>query len=304
MQYQRLNENQTDPWPVPHFIADNVLSASELADAARHWPDTELIPEESPGSGYLVGSLMSDQFWPNLSADQQEYWRHFMNTVMPTVAAETLDIYNAWIEKKFGSRIETVEFVMFALTEFSSDKTGVGCHVHSHDPTWLFTNLIHIDDGGATTDIRGNALFAFPECETQDDYDEEVCKRLASVAPHAPLEGLSIVRNYDFNPGRMFSFFESPISYHGTLHPQPGAAVVAKRRMLRMHILAPNDLTEELYGIPYGDYRALKYPEDRVDDRMPKWIKRDIDDMFSATTERPADRPVTDDISLNLPELG
>lgn len=282
-QDKRLSQASLDTWPVPHFVADQVLSDNELAEVETYWPETAVIPEESPESGYLVGSFLSDRFWPFLTPIQQEFWRDFMHSVMPEIIAGNLELLAPWIEKKFGSRIEFAEFHTFALTEFTSDKAGVGCHVHSHDPNWLYTSLIHIDDGEESTDFRGNALLGFAEHESPDDYDEELCKRLASVRPFDPFDGLSIVRNYDFKPGRMFSFFETPISYHGTLPSQPGTAKVAKRRMIRMHLIAPSTVIQDVYGIEHANYQKLKYLEGEFDERMVSWIKRDIDDMYIAT---------------------
>lgn len=305
MRNTRLGNRTLESWPFPHLVSDQVLSPDEIAEIEEHWPETDLIPEEARGSGYLVGSLLSERFWPNLNDIQKEFWRDFMHSVMPAITRETLDAYAPWIERKFGSLIESVSYHTFALTEMTGDKSGVGCHVHSHDPTWLYTSLIHISDGEVDTDFRGNALFGFADRTSRADYDEEFCRCLATVRPFEHIEGLAVVRNHEFKPARMTSFFESPISYHGTLPPRPGVVRKAKRRMLRMHVYAPYELTRKLYDVDQVRYRQLKYKECDFDERLVSWIKRDIDDLYLAADSHDGttSEQIVRSIDIKIPEL-
>jgi hypothetical protein len=263
----RLNTRVTVE-PVPHFISDGVLTEKELAEVSAHWLDSALIPEESPGSGYKVAHIKNFTHRQAFSKQQLAFWDRFAVEVGVPLMREIIHLYQPWISPKFGDLINRIDVITIAMTEFEHDKVGVGEHCHAHDPTWLYTALIHIEDGG---DGRGNALFGFK------DLNADVYRQLASVAPHDAVAGNGILRRYDFRPGRIFSFFETPLSYHGT-GAVAGDVGNGKRRMIRIHVAAPTELTQDLYGVPYQEYRAMKYAPG-FKQQMHDWITRDVDLM-------------------------
>lgn len=286
----RLDGAQVERLPYPHIVHDGVLTESELRECIAHWPDSDKISEESPGSGYKVLHLRGRPHRERLSAAQVEYWENFIETVCLPLVKEVFATYSPWIVQKFGDRIRQVELTTFALTEYENEKTMVGSHVHTHDPTWLFTNLIHVNDGdNQKAEERGNALFGLDGRDREDAYTNEIYSRLASVAPHDPIDGMRIQKDYAFSPGRLFSFFETPVSYHGSRTPTPGPKLTGRRLMIRMHASAPVELTQALYGVEYGEYRKMKYPPSPsdLDPRMIPWMKKDIHAMFAAGMGRP-----------------
>lgn len=257
--------------PFPHSVCDDALASRQLMLARYFWPDSRLLGEETPGYGYKLAHLHRPDHTAGFSILQRAFWARFVKRVCTPLAEELARLYSPWIAAKFGP-IDTAEFVTVALTEFDNAGTSVGCHVHRHDPLWLFTALIHIEDGG---DERGNALFGFPGAT----YDDTFCATLANHAPAAAIDGLRLVTECGFKPGRLFSFFETPISYHGTRPPEEWTNPKGRRRMIRMHVRLPETDTQRFYGMSHDEYFRLQYPKEGADPRVAPFLMRDIELM-------------------------
>ena len=184
----------------------------------------------------------------------------------------------------FGDRVKSADVVMVALTEFEGDLAEVGIHVHPH-PTWLFTNLIHIDDG-SDDHSRGCALFGFSDCSKETDYTEDRYG-LLSRSNEAFSNLMTIQKEYSFNPGRLFSFLETPLSHHGTRKPPPGFHTTSKRRMIRMHVGVPVELAKSIYGIDRDEYIKLICPAPtESNERIIPCINKEVHNIFVAADEQ------------------
>jgi hypothetical protein len=265
--------------PYPHFVCDDVLTAEEIAAAISHWPQSAAIPSES--QGYKVLHLLLEPHRRILSQVQRRFWDRFIDRVCIPIIRDTLATFSPWISRKYGALLSRAEIMTVALTEFEGSYSEVGLHVHPH-PTWLFTGLLHIEDGGDPT--RGTVLFGFDDCDEQEDFTEEHYRMLAqSTRPRSDL--LTIRSGHTFEPGRFFSFLDSPISYHGTRTPEPGFQATSSRRMIRMHIAAPGELCQAVYGISRDDYVRLMCPkgEEPHSERIVDCIRQDVRNIFSGS---------------------
>lgn len=279
----RLHIERIDPLPFPHFTCDDVLTAGELRDLNRYWPTN--LPEETLDSGYRVLPLTNPKKTQDFTKEQHKFWHHFVETVCNPIIGEVFNAYYPWVFQKFGNRIPYIQATMVAATQFDSHAVSAGIHVHRHDPTWISTILIHVDDGeNSLAEFRGNSVVGFKDHQRESDYSDETFARLASVKPHDYVDGLTLLKHYSFKPGRLFSFFETPISYHASRTTKPGVNAIGDRRMLRMHVEAPRELTQQLYGVGHKEFYQMQYLADgKADSRIATWMKRDMHDVFVAS---------------------
>ncbi|MGQ0677401.1 MAG: hypothetical protein ACT4N4_15130 [Rhodospirillales bacterium] len=280
--FARVAAAQLRRQPVPHFVADDVLSADELRDILAHWPDGARFPEDDIGSGYRILRFELDVTWSMLTRAQRTFWTDFIYGLCLQLVQGTFLLYAPLIKRRFGSALTAVDLVTVSLTEFEHEAVRSGVHAHNDEATWLFTNLIHIDDGGATD--RGNALYGFSGQERMNDLDPAL-RRIAATHPgHGPEEMVPLVQ-IPFKPGRMFSFYETPLSYHGNEIAGRNSPH-ARRRMIRLHARAPLALSRHLYGVESEEFRALRHKPGE-NERIVSWMKSDIALMNEPPTTAP-----------------
>jgi len=254
----RILSSELHTHPFPYFASDNVVSSAYLDEIKSNWPALEKFTK-TDGYGYYVLPIDAPHLLQNLQPAQSVFWEEFSNNAMLQIVYGSLAKYAEFIFDRYGPELDRVEIVNLFLCESDDEFYAAGAHNHSHDPTWLFTNLVYINDGGSS--IRGSQLY---------DFDGDIPNTespLLDVLAGTPCgnrpDGLSPARYIDFVPGRMISFFETPFSYHGS-EPVTKEDLVKQgparkpRRMIRMHVRAPLEFCEKFYNIGIDEYRPKK----------------------------------------------
>lgn len=268
--------------PVPHFVVDGALGPDELSEIRAHWPDGASFPEDDIGSGYRLLRFESPATWKLFTPRQRAFWMDFVYGTCLQLVQATFALYAPLIRERYGAKLRVVDLATVSLTEFEDVTVRAGNHVHSDEATWLFTNLIHIDDAGATE--RGNALYGFSEQVKLNDWDR-ILPRLMETRPGAGPEEMVPSVKAPFLPGRMFSFYETPLSYHGS-EVVRSSSRYGRRQMIRLHARAPAELSQYLYGVSSEEFRASRHSL-RQNPQHLAWMKSDIERYHRAPDLRP-----------------
>jgi hypothetical protein len=202
-----------------------------------------------------------------------------MERIQDEIIPATVDRYFDWIGPRYPG-LKSIELDALALMETDNTFTQHGSHAHHwHDPTWLFTNLIYIDDESSS---RGTTIFRISSKDGQNDLDHDA--RVAANTRHWLREekwtgnpNLELATTIENRPNRLFSFYESPISFHGV---EPCAPSLAKRRIVRMHVRAPHAYIRRLYGVSHGEYKSRREAAE-VSEEVICWMQRDIKELQS-----------------------
>jgi hypothetical protein len=252
----------TDPYP--HKIVDGVFPVELLAEIRRCWPSRGVFQPEIKGN--WLTHIPMQGMWDPLPPDHQAFWRSFADGPCMEVARATVAAYLNPLRQKHGGDLSQVEISMLALMEADENYESHQVHTHHwHDPTYICTNLIYVEDG--TSNVPGTTLYRSPA-----DLSARDIARLAADKGNWH-DRVKLATTVDFVPNRLLSFMDSPISYHG-VEPAPNPNY-GRRRIIRMHVRAPTSECERLYGVDYSRYRAARRTPSN-DPQVVGWMEQDI----------------------------
>jgi hypothetical protein len=267
--------------PFPYKVVDNVFPTEIFQGIKKNWPGPAAFLPEITGNH--IAHLTRAEFWTALTPAQGEFWRSFAGGACMAVALASVQSFLSPIRQKYGQRIDCVEFAMLSLMEADEAYVSHVLHTHHwHDPTWLATNLIYVDDGESTT--RGTTLYGIKP-------GNALSTAVWLAAQTGAWWGSSLLEvraTVPFVPNRLLSFHDNPTAWHGVENAKgPGQG---RRRILRMHLRARRDLVQDFYGVSYDEYQEMrKVPTE--DHRQLAWMRRDIlalDAMPSPADAMPA----------------
>lgn len=257
------------PDPFPHFIVDGLLDRHLLRLVERHWPAFRFFIPEIKGNHIL--HFHWDHFWKEISSEQRNFWNYFVNSVCVEIAHATLKAYAGQVERKYGDGIKELQFFWLGLMEADQGFQSHVIHTHHyHDPTYIATNLIYIDDG--ISKRRGTSLYG---AKPGKDGIESLSRIAAQTLKWDDREDLELKTTVEFLPNRLISFLDSPISWHG-VEDRTDPASAGPRRIVRMHIGAPCSTMDQIYGVSYDAYRQIRARPDGSP-RTLGWMKSDIE---------------------------
>jgi hypothetical protein len=241
------------PFPIPHFVVDDVFDEPSLQSIDIFWPERSGFVETGiPGNAvFFLGEKLGE-----LAAPARNFWSSFSHVVLLPLYRQTFERYAHIYERKYGSLLRNVE-IHVRLMEAHPGFADHEVHTHHwHDPTWLFTNLVYID--AVASSVPGTTLFGTPDLSLTRDIPEIARIAACTLMWEDMPDVLPPVKTVQFKRNRMFSFLDSPISYHGVQAEQEDVVTDIRRRVLRCHAFAPDTLIPDLYGIPANQYRVYR----------------------------------------------
>ncbi len=144
-------EVSTDPYP--HLIIDDLFDEKTLGDIQAHWPESSRFVDEVLGVKFLA---LNRGHMSRLRQQDQEFWSDSMSDIHDRLIRSIFTRFRPALFERFP-HLNVVETVQFRLMETDENYTGMDPHTHySLTPTWLFTNLIYIDDDGRSS--RGTTI--------------------------------------------------------------------------------------------------------------------------------------------------
>jgi hypothetical protein len=247
--------------PVPYFITDDVLPKETIDAMLLHWPGREAFSAEVPGN-YVCHLTSGSKF------EHSEYWHAFWDGEGKALAAAMLDRFRPWIEKRYGVMLP-VQPAMVTLMEADPGYPGHACHTHHyHDPCWIGTGLLYLDDSSG---FPGTTL---NKAVTRSI--EEEASLAASTLRWAGDPRIVEHVTADFRRNRLFAMFDSAISYHSV--KAAAANAQGRRRIFRVHLMAPDRYVERIYGVTKDEYQRLRKTPTN-DPRVVGWLRRDIEEL-------------------------
>lgn len=242
--------------PYPHFVVDDILPPKNLEAMLGHWPSAECFTPEVPQN--YVCNLFSARLLPK---PIRPFWENVRNTLAPELATAVSASFEPWISKRYGTT--PIYFSNVSLMEADPTYPGHGCHTHHyHDPCWIGTALLYLDDDPANA---GTTIHA-PATGSPD----------VIAASTLLWKDMPEVKTVAYRQNRLFAIYDSPISYHSVKPASPG--VKSRRRIFRIHLTVGAQHVKELYGVGIKEYASLR-KQPSTDPTVLRWMQRDISQL-------------------------
>ena len=235
--------------PYPHLVVDDLIPETLFRDIDANWP-TEGWAAEVPGN--FVHNIK-----PPVGAEAcPRYWIDWLNEYGKTIIGSCLEVFAPFISEKFEDKPTLYKIYYYTLMEFNSDEfVGHAVHNHHyHDPIWVCTALIYLDENPGW--IPGTTMF---EVAVPPGRDRLECQ--AWVAAQAgrwwELPEVGPAKTVAYRRGRMFCFHDCVSAYHGVVHDRGAPTATGPnrpRRIIRMHVGVDRDYIRTRYGVSYRDY--------------------------------------------------
>lgn len=239
--------------PYPHIESEEVYSPSVLSAIDKYWPD----PTFFSTTGIIGdGILQFSEKMSILPKESQEFWIFFVHDIFTPLQQRIFEAFSPYYIAKYGELLNTVHLTPFLMEAQPGFVEHPVHNHHYHNPTWLFTSLVYLDDPCENT--RGTALFA-----TNDEDLKTLARISAQTLQWEDMQEMKPTKEVNCGKNRMLAFIDSPISYHGVLPSK--APLSGKRRIIRCHASAAEVLINQLYNMPPNRYafhrrRASKDP--------------------------------------------
>ncbi len=241
-----IERSELDSCPFPHFVCDGILDRNILELIDQNWPAIDVFNETGlPGNAMFLFS----SGWDSLSNNQQTFWHELCWHQLKQIYEATFKKYYKFYINKYGELLKHIN-VHVRLMEMHSNFIDHEIHTHHwHDPCWLFTNLIYIDESHDV--LPGTTLFGTPRAINFNDQAKIAAQTLVWEDME---EDVIPSKTVEYQSNRMLSFIDSPVSYHGVLETQQQPET-RSRRVIRCHASAPIDLIPKLYDMAPEEYR-------------------------------------------------
>lgn len=275
-----------ESWPYPHFVRHDAMAADDIDCLLGVWP---------PRAAFNLEKTFNLTQSVNAAPSDPVVWRERLSGCVRDLTRTTLAAFAPWLVARFGSDLTSTSTITL-LMEADPRYSGLPVHNHHwHSPNWVATALVYLD--AAAPGYAGTVVNAFRDAD-----DPEACADVFTLTDMWDEDaGFSVHRVIPFQRASLFAFLDGPLSYHSTLPAAEGAQ--AGRRVLRMHIAAPWDLCEAVYGVSEAEYRDL-HPRGApaTDPRVRGWALRDIATQRSPVA-MPADqaRAWADTLDIQVP---
>ena len=286
--------------PFPHSYDDNLINSFLLKDIKENWPNN-ISSKWDESKDVKVFRLESPESWLEMNDNQVKFWKNFIKVHSKEIIKKKFGLYERFFEKKFNEKLDNIFISAMGLTEFGLNPNIKGPpHCHFNEGVWLFTILIHIEDKTPKNSNynRGNTIFSI-KSNTMD----ELAKNLSKYPSAKPDINLfeKEKKTIPFLEGRVFSFLETSISYHGfdeqTLINSinnPG-----KRKMIRIHVSAPEKFITSIFK--FSDKASFRDAIDKADavPEIIKFYKNDLNQLKEFQEEEWVGRKNSTNIKIN-----
>ena len=272
--------------PYPYVIADDLFEADLLAEIKDFWPNYETFGSEGPGQGILL--LAPTAHVPGVLQTMKpaasRFWGYFTRQIFPLICLGCFARFAGQFQSIYGAHLESADIDGLRIGEMddtawlgnednSQHAEGLNIHAHYyHDPFWLFTLLIYIDDGVGIE--RGTSIHKFVEDRPLNDCMEIIPK---SSGTHDLSAYLEHEKTVEFVPNRLFSFLDGPFSMHRVEWPKGDGS--RRRRLLRAHVQAPAELAEQVFGFSLAEFRT------RIQQGSIGWVEENVRAYTRAAAE-------------------
>ena len=292
--------NQLYQKPFPHSYDDNLINSFLLKEIKENWPKN-ISSKWDESKDVKVFRLESSESWLEMNDNQIKFWKNFIKVKSKEIIKKKFDLYKSFFEKKFNEKLEDIFISAMGLTEFGLNPNIKGPpHCHFNEGVWLFTILIHIEDKTPKNSNynRGNTIFSI-----KSNPMSELAKTLSKYPSAKPDIALfeKEKKTIPFQEGRVFSFLETSISYHGFDEQclinsinNPG-----KRKMIRIHVSAPENFITKTFK--FSDKESYRRAIDKADatSEIIKFYENDLNNLKEFQEEKWVEKKISTNIKIN-----
>jgi hypothetical protein len=240
--------------PFPYFVAESVLPPETIQMMRRNWPGEGNFAAEVPGNYVCdLRPFMGEGFW-----------QQFTEGVLPGIVRSSVAAFADWIELRYPG-LDSLFVSNYSLMQAKGNYGGHDVHNHHyHDPTWVLTMLLYLD--ADAEGHHGTTLLKPAERPGRD-------------APYIAAQTLNWQdfteehETVEYRQARLLAFHDNVIAFHSVKPSRPGA--IFGRRILRLHLMAPPDQLQRLYGVDYETYRKKRL-NPTSDPAVLAWMRRDL----------------------------
>ena len=268
---------------IPALFIDDFLPAAMLEKFEENWPEFQNCQDvfATPGSReqhlVILDGFQEGSFGQSGTEQRRKtFWKDFIETqnqkIIKSINSEFLPFF---LKKYYKEDLnELVPNYIGLRTVNLSAYQGLDKHVHYyHDPLWLFTYFIYLDD-----DLHGLSLYRYKTPENATN--EEIFNRNFFMASPAfkgeRRDHLVEDCKLDFRRNRLVVMLNSSISWHGVDPMKTGSNRMNGngRRHLVGHIMLPKKLIHKYFG-----FDAEEWPQKHLTELPSLYsnIKKDID---------------------------
>ena len=262
----------TDPFP--HIICDDLLPENIIEDLDKHWPETNLFEYEA---NRTLGTLQFSERFYDLDKCDQHVWANFFQDSFRKIIKSIFAEFSGIFVQRFD--IDHIGFGGLMLQQVDNEKSmtpnwELPAHLHyAHDPLWLFSVLLQLDNGPGTTLYKTKGAIPTPDFISAFKWHEGVGEQIFET------------KEVPFRRNRLFAMLDSPLSFHGV--KMIGAS---RRRTIRAHLAVPEELCVDLYDLTLPSWR-----EKARAGLINEHIKKDVE-FFSSLKTIPS--PIKTDIEV------
>jgi len=276
--------------PFPHIVSNEILPTDLIPEINNNWPNPDSFTPEVPGNYVLY---LPQKIAGNLKIKNENFWQGFLDNTYIPLCNSIKRLYAPIIERRYSAAFKDISFASICLMESELDYPGHPLHTHHyHDPTWLCSNFIYLDD--ADTNARGTTLYGLKG---------NVClDRQAQIAAHSFMweseADMIKFKEVPFQRNQLLSFVDGPTSYHGVEKSNTISDPLPRRgrRLIRCHIqLDPLKFIPMLYGVSPEEYKKTLLHLNIVNGYhvetgrdIVEWAKKDITEIYTKPVFKPS----------------
>lgn len=270
-----IGQSRVELLPFPYFEVEGLFGGTEIPDILANWPDSDdFSPEPGIQGRDWINIIDGHKFILKLrDRSKQRFWEDFVLVYFTPIVASIFRKFEPIFHDRFGPELEGVQILKMTLMETDDQFGGHEIHNHyNHDPHWLFTSLIYLDDGGAQD--RGTSLFRFKD----DEWLDSDARFMGAQYPYSqPTPDMDQSFKAEFRPNAMLAFMDSGISFHGA--PQvPRHGKDKPRKILRTHVSALDADLTRVFGVSPVEFRE-QFGGPEAAQSLVAGVQRDADVM-------------------------
>jgi len=241
---------QVDYKPFPHFVRDRVFDKEALSAIEEFWPADAYFELEGHSQHSRRCHLVRNDFSKDgchtdrdrstlfrLPEGQRKAWEALVMGPIHRVALSVLDAFAPFFARTRGGLARDLYFDRIWLDSAPANYHQHGLRVHTHydhDPLWVFTGVIYLDD--ANGDVPGTYLATNPALEGRDG-DAAIADTVLNSRRWYQDPDFHVEKSVPIAKNRMLAMADGPASFHGvSSFAQGDSGLAYSRRTLLFHL--------------------------------------------------------------------
>lgn len=276
---EKINGSFIHKLPYPHLVIDNILDAELFNAIKNYWPQKKLHNDQRGSNCFYFSSELK-----NVNDDQKLFWENLIHTHISEIANLLFaKMFNFISYKKVSNKIEWGT-AYSQENENSSSPLDFFPHTHfDHDPLWVLTFLIYIEDVNANS--PGTSI-----CSLGENKDERIDNFMKwnEIANDDTIEylkkieltkkfNIKNIKTVDFISNRLFCFVDGPFSFHSVNYKK--SELLTNRKSLRFALGFERNKMNVKYNVEADKWIPLFKEQSK--EKIKKILNNEHDEFFN-----------------------